>query len=340
MNDKSKTIENLVTERNQAKFIFTAGPASLLPENLAGLRPCFGRGDGDYDAVELDVLTRLKAMSGHQNIARMQGSASLALEVSALNFLYGRVLVINTGYYSERLTWLAESAQRRTGEIKSVTTVGWKEMASITGQYDWVVACYTETSCGLKLPIESLKALSTKLKARLMLDATASIGLETGHEQADVIAYSSCKGLFGLTGAAFIAFNEMPTIEQDSFYLSLVSHLEKKMTGPYHAIASLYEVLKRHDNFKAAVFENKRIFCEKFLNEKSPETNLPLTHQPVLCTWVEGEITSSDPRAVLYKPRGNQGGCVVCHLGEVHLERQAHGQILDSLQLTAPLTAR
>lgn len=335
MHDKSKTIENFVAERNQSKFIFTAGPASLLPENLTGLRPSFGRGDGDYDGVELDVLDRLKAMSGHQKIVRLQGSASLALEISALNFLYGRVLVIHTGYYSERLTWLAESAQRRTGEIKSVTTVGWKERASITGQYDWVVACYTETSCGLKLPIESLKALSTTLKARLMLDATASIGLETGHEQADVIAYSSCKGLFGLTGAAFIAFNEMPTIEQDSFYLSLASHLEKKMTGPYHAIASLYEVLKRHDDFQAAVFENKRIFCEKFLKNTKSKTSIPASYQPALCTWVSGEITSLDPRAVLYKPRGNQGGSVVCHLGEVHLERQAHGQILDSLQLIA-----
>ena len=168
MNDKSKTIENFVAERNQSKFIFTAGPASLLPENLIGLRPSFGRGDRDYDVVEQDVLDRLKVMSGHQQIARMQGSASLALEVASLNFLYGRVLVIHTGYYSERLQWLAESAQRRIGEIRSVTSVDWKDLASVDGEFDWVFACYTETSCGLKLPIESLKALSMKLDAKLM----------------------------------------------------------------------------------------------------------------------------------------------------------------------------
>jgi len=333
MNDKSKTIESFVADRNQSKFIFTAGPASLLPENLTGLRPSFGRGDCDYDAVEQDVLDRLKRMSGHQKIARMQGSASLALEIAALNFLHGRVLVIHTGYYSERLQWLAESSQRRIAEIKSVTTVDWKDMATVTGQFDWVIACYTETSCGLKLPIESLKALSISLNAKLMLDATASIGLESGHEQADVIVYSSCKGLFGLTGAAFITFNEVPAIEVDSFYLSLTSHLEKKMTGPYHAIASLYEVLKRHDDFKASVFENKRIFSEKFLKNTDTQTLIPSSHQPALCTWVSGEITSSDPRAVLYKPRGNQGGSVVCHLGEAHLERQAQGQILEVLEL-------
>ena len=131
----------------------------------------------------------------------------------------------------------------------------------------------------------------------------------------------------------FIAFNELPSIDVDSFYLSLTSHLEKKMTGPYHAIASLYEVLKRHDDFKASVFENKRIFCEKFLKSTDSQINIPMSHQPALCTWVSGEIISSDPRAVLYKPRGNQGGSVVCHLGEVHLERHAQGQILDVLEL-------
>ena len=50
-----------------------------------------------------------------------------------------------------------------------------------------------------------------------MLDATASIGLETNHNYADVIGYSSCKGLFGLTGAAFIAYNEPPQNEINSF---------------------------------------------------------------------------------------------------------------------------
>jgi 2-aminoethylphosphonate-pyruvate transaminase len=329
VNDKSQTIENLVAERNQAKLLFTAGPASLLPENLTGLRPCFGRGDEDYARVELQVLDSLKAMTGHRQIARMQGSASLALEIAALNFLYGRVLVVSTGYYSDRLKWLAESAQRRTGEISFVAALDWSEMESVSGQFDWIVACYTETSCALKLPIESLLTLRNRLGARLMLDATASIGLESGHEIADVIAYSSCKGLFGLTGAAFIAFNEKPTAEPDSLYLNLETHLEKRVTGPYHAIASLLDVLPRHGDFKAAVIENTRIFMGKMASRLS----IPGSHQPALCTRVDGEIVSADPRAVLYKPRGNQGGSVVCHLGEAHLERQARGEILDVLQL-------
>ena len=48
----------------------------------------------------------------------------------------------------------------------------------------------------MKLPIEKLKT-SKRLKSKLMLDATASVGLEDNHDLADVIGFSSCKGLFG-----------------------------------------------------------------------------------------------------------------------------------------------
>ena len=39
-------------------------------------------------------------------------------------------------------------------------------------------------------------------KANLFLDTTGSIGLEEGHELADLVAFSSCKGLLGLTGGS------------------------------------------------------------------------------------------------------------------------------------------
>ena len=84
------SIKNFVANQNNSKKIFTAGPASLLEENLLGLRPCFGRGDTDYNKIENYVLKKLKNMSKHKYIARMQGSGSLALEIVASNFLYGK----------------------------------------------------------------------------------------------------------------------------------------------------------------------------------------------------------------------------------------------------------
>jgi 2-aminoethylphosphonate-pyruvate transaminase len=273
------------------------------------------------------------AMTGHTRIARMQGSASLALEIMALNFLFGRVLIVSTGYYSNRLQQLAESAMRRSGHIKEVSNAPWQELDNLTGPYDWVWACPTETSVGLKMPLPALAKLASDLKAKLMLDATASIGLETGHDVADVIGYSSCKGLFGLTGASFIAFRADPDHEADSFYLNLSSHLNKTMTGPYHAIASLAEVLPRHADFRAAVVINK----ERFTREMADHLTAPPENQPLLCTHVRCRITSSDPRVVLYVPRNDRGGSVVCHLGEVHLGGNAEASILEALRVERDL---
>lgn len=322
-----KTITQFVSDSNLDKKLFTAGPASLLDENLSGLMPCFGRGDDAYLNIENQVLSDLKKMTGHSKIARLQGSASLALEIMTLNFLYGRVLVVNTGYYSERMFRLSKDAMTYKN-ITEINSVAWKDISNVTDNYDWIIACPTETSCGLKLPINDLFNMAQNCDAKLMLDATASIGLENGHELADVIAYSSCKGLFGLTGAAFIAFNELPNFNPDSFYLDLASHMDRKMTGPYHAIASLSGVLRNHRSFREAVVINKSVFLEKM----KKYITLPMKNQPLLCTKVSCEIFSKDPKAILYKPRTQDPGSVVCHLGEVHLKEKAEAKILDVLE--------
>lgn len=327
---RNKTIKQFVEERNKSKILFTAGPASLLAENIIGLRPCFGRNDKDYDQVENRVLTKLKKLSGHDQIARMQGSASLALEIMSLNFLYGNILIISTGYYSDRILSLARSAKRRTNQIKKISVIDWKKINSISKNFDWVWACSTETSCGLKLPIKMLATMCKKLKSKLMLDATGSFGLEPDHDLADVIAFSSCKGLFGLTGASFICFNERPKVQVDSFYLDINSHLRKLMTGPYHAISSLDNVLLKHSVLKSSVLINKIKFQKKMLNW----ITIPLIYQPLLCTHVKFKIKSSDnKKVILYKPRNDLGGSVVCHLGEVHRSNSAKGKILDYLNI-------
>lgn len=327
---KMYSIDEFVKARNAEKVLFTAGPAALLSENITGLRPCFGRDDDDYLAVESRVMNALRRISGHQNVARMQGSASLALEIMALNYLFGRVLIVDSGYYSQRLNWLACSSMRQSAQIKEILITNWNDLENLEGKFDWIFACYTETSCGLKIPIESLRSAADRHCSKLMLDATASIGLESNHELADVIAYSSCKGLFGLTGAAFIAFNDAPTVEVDSFYMNLKNHIDKLMTGPYHTIASLDHVLEKHEAFRMAVMENKKRFSKDMENYLT----LPELNQPLLCTHVRCTIATNDERAILYRPRSDAAGSVVCHLGEVHLGSKANGDILSALEIS------
>lgn len=327
--NKNKSISAFVSGRNSAKHLFTPGPASLLAENITGLRPCFGRGDSDYQAVHTRVLELLKDMSGHERLVALQGSASLALEIMAYNFLAGKVLVVSTGYYSDRLGQIAGMVKETTGLIEDVAVVDWQDIESLQGKFDWVLACPTETSIGFKLPIEWLSMQADRLQAKLMLDATASIGLENGHEMADALAYSSCKGLFGLTGAAFIAYNDLPLNGVNSFYLDLQNHIDKKMTGPYHAVASLLDVLPRHADFREAVVINKKRFCTVMKDYLVYED----THQPLLCTFVNAKLRGKSDQDILYQSRAKTDGQVVSHLGEVHLGKSAAGEILDSLLL-------
>ena len=48
------------------------------------------------------------------------GSGSLALEIVASNFLYGNLLIVDTGYYSDRLALLAKNAKKSFNKIKKI----------------------------------------------------------------------------------------------------------------------------------------------------------------------------------------------------------------------------
>jgi 2-aminoethylphosphonate-pyruvate transaminase len=169
------------------------------------------------------------------------------------------------------------------------------------------MGCPVETSVGLKIPISKFNKLKKRCKAKLALDATASIGLEKDHDYADVLGYSSCKGLFGLTGAAFVAFNSSPNNKINQFNLNINNHLEKKMTGPYHSICSLNDVLKNHSDFKYAVVANKRFFLKKMQHYLS----YSISEQPNLCTLINKKIIKKDQKTILYQSRADIPGSVV-----------------------------
>ena len=319
MNDLKKKISIY----NQSKILFTPGPSSLSYENLYNIKPCFGRGDEEYLRLENKVLNKIKNISGHDKIVRLQGSASLALEIMIYNFIFGKVLIIATGFYSERLRDMATFASKKFKNIKKVEYVDFKSVESVKNNYDWIMACPVETSTGFKIPIETLYKLKRKFNSKLALDATASIGLEKDHHFSEVSAFSSCKGLFGLTGAAFLTYNNSPQNEINSFYLNLKNHFEKKMTGPYHVIYSLSEILNNYQDFLYSVKVNKK----RFMKTMNKYLLYPKSHQPLLCTYVNKQIKRKNDKVVLYQTRAKIKGSVVCHLGEVHLKRKSKGDI-------------
>ena len=323
------SVKKFVDNKNLKKKLFTPGPASLLYENITSIEPCFGRGDYQYEKIENNVLRKLKKISNHKNIARMQGSASFALEVMINNFIYGKLLIIKTGIYSDRLLSMSIACKTNFKNIKKIDYIDYQKIDGVSNKYDWVMGCPVETSVGLKIPILKLNKLKKRCKAKLALDATASIGLEKDHGFADVLAYSSCKGLFGLTGGAFVAFNSFPNNMINQFNMNIHNHLNKKMTGPYHAICSLNDVLKNYNDFRYSVVANKKFFLKKMWQFLTYD----IDEQPNLCTLINKKVIKKDKKTILYQSRADISGSVVCHLGEAHLKRKAKGKIINSIKV-------
>ena len=295
-----------ITQKNNRKLMLTPGPAVVLYENLQYLKPLFGRGDDEYASMSESVINWIKGLSGQDEVVSMQGSATLALELAAHSFVSGKILLVSTGYYSDRLKKLLPNGCE-------LTICKYEELDSIKGNFDWVLCAYTETSVAFKVDLESVKNKANECKAKLYVDATGSIGLEDNHQLADVMAFSSCKGLFGLTGAGFVAYkSDLNPKDLDTFYFNLNTHKNKMTTGPYHAIASLYGIIEKHNIFKQRVVNSKNTILEKY-KDIVRESN-----QPLLCTYLEGEVAPNDDSIVLYSPRSELSGSVICHFGEIH----------------------
>ena len=330
MNQNKFLAKRAASRANRSKYLFTPGPASLTAENLYNLGPAFGRGDNEYLRIETAVLGWLSELSGQPKVARVQGSATLAIEVALQNFVTGNVLLMESGYYSDRIAGML--SHRPDIRLKILNR---SSILDHNFKCDWVIACPTETSTAYLTPIIEIKELADKVGAQLFLDATGSIGLEIGHELGDVVCFSSCKGLFGLTGASFIAFKSTPTRYPSEFSLSLETYLEKKTTGPYHAIQSLYANICRHSDMQNSVKINKSRILKMV-----PEMLVhPIHNQPLLCTAVNAEITTTDSKVVLYQPRSDNPFSIACHIGEVHLGSRAKGNILNRISFI-PLEVR
>ena len=84
------------------------------------------------------------------------------------------------------------------------------------------------------------------------------------------------------------------------------------ITGPYHAIASLYGVMNKHDILKKRVIKSKKTILDKY--HKIVRSD----NQPLLCTYLEGKVKGNDDNIVLYSPRSKLSGSVICHFGEIH----------------------
>ncbi|MBX9950515.1 MAG: adenylyltransferase/cytidyltransferase family protein [Candidatus Obscuribacterales bacterium] len=328
-----RAIAAAVGQLNRERLFLTPGPGNLHAANLQDLRPAFTRGDQHYQDVAAKVLNAVKAVSGHDHIAAMQGSATTAIEVAMSNWLSGNVLVVISGYYSQRLLHMVE--RKKSLELKSVSYATYDEFMHDPDRFqntDWILFAYTETADAFLAEIKQMRKNADLLKANLMVDATGSINLEDDHDLGDIVMFSSCKGLGGLTGAGFITFNKSMLSRRNNkdcdFILDIETYLDKKTTPPAHALQSLSSLSEHFDAQKKKVREGKAKFIDLYKPYLVRKTN-----QPALSTKVKGANIEIPEWMIAYQPRTIQPGeQVVCHLFEQCFTEVQVGKVYEKLQ--------
>jgi cytidyltransferase-like protein len=327
---RERALAAIVQKRNSERPVLTPGPCNLHPENLLDLNPGFSR-DPEYQSMEKAVLERIGRLAGKEQVVTLQGSATTAIEVATTNFLSGNVVAITSGYYSQRIVDLIER-KKDSLRLESFKTISYEAIQEVGAPTDWIVAVYTETADAFLLDILKLKEMAQRCGAKLMIDATGSINLEQHHDVADVLMFSSCKGLGGLTGAGFIAFDQTMLNYINSgrkeFILDLDTYISKKTTSPVHAISSLKSVSLRFEELSNRVKESKQRFVSMFEERLHRKTN-----QPQLCTKINGRMNLPES-ALVYEPRTiNTGEQVICHLFDQYPSNRAIGELYEAIQI-------
>jgi len=306
---RKKSAEILFSRKSFLRRMLTPGPGAVPFESVELIGPAFGRGDKEFQKIYDNSIQWLKKQSGQDKVIPLQGSATLSIELGLHTFVYGSVLIIADGVYGKRLQELLPQGIKMT----VITSAELTDVIQSRKSFDWIVTPYTETSIGYKHDIKDLKHAKDLLNAKLFLDATASIGLERDHKVADVCCFSSCKGLFGITGASFITHKSNLKIRKSNlFYFNYETHLNKLITGPYHQLCSIYGVSKVHFHLVQSVKNSKNGISEIF----TPYAK-PLRNQPLLCTHIKESVIGRE-NVVLYQPRQSVEGSIICHLGDIY----------------------
>ncbi len=330
---RDRAIYAIIQKRNSERPMLTPGPGNLHPECLLDLQPFFSR-DDRYEKLEAIVLERVTKLTGKDSVTTLQGSATTAIEVATSSFLSGNVVVITSGFYSQRMFDMLQK-KRDCLRLDSLSAVTYEDALKnrVPNKADWIVSAYTETADAFLVDLPCIAQLAEQLGAKLMLDATGSINLEQNHEVADVLMFSSCKGLGGLAGAGFIAYDRAMLDRLDDrpkeFILDLMTYIERRTTPPVHAISSLYALSQNFQRLGERVRLSKQCFIDRFMDRLIHRKE----NQPALCTMISGSLVLPES-VVAYHPRNKTGETqVVCHLFDQFPSRTEIGELYESFRL-------
>ena len=291
------------------KITFCPGPGAFIPEWINNQKEYFGRGDDEYKKIKNKTFEWLKKITGKNEIVSIAGSGSTAAIISFNAFLSGKILIVKTGYYSDR--WYNHLKHKG---YKKISYIEYEKLNSLKESFDWIIFVYVETARCKKFDIDKINFLKKKLNSKLLLDATASIGLEKKHSTSDVMFFSSCKGLFGPTGLGFIAYDRKIKINKSKdFWLNIETHKNAKYTLGYNCMASLFKISKKHNYYK-----KKIIYASMILKKYKL-----LKNEPIIGCALKYKLKNKKIKnTIFYIPREKTLHDVIFFLGLIKLNKK------------------
>lgn len=308
------------------RITFCPGPGAVIPEWSEGQTELFGRGDNYYNSVKKKVLTWIKKISKQNNVIPIAGSGTTAAILAFNTFLTGKVCIIKTGYYSDR--WY--NYIKKTKLVKKIKYLTLQNLNNQKTKFNWIIFVYVETASCRKYDIKKVFMIKKKTKSKLMVDATASIGLENYHNLADVIFFSSCKGLFGPTGLGFVAHkSQAKKIRSKDFWYDYETHEKSKYTQGYNCLAALEKISSKHSKFK-----RKLMFARNFMKKYTKAE----VHSPNIGIRMKKKINRKrvSNNILLYTPRKKTKYDTIFFLGIIkfsksQIKKHLKSQIINNL---------
>ena len=198
-------------ERRQ-QVLFNPGPVNLDPAihaNLFNVELCHR--EPQFDVLAESIRSRLRARLGFDGdsfeLSLLHGSGTLAVDAALASLVRGRVVVVNNGFYCQRLIDTLsgfEDTATIDHQLGLGAPVRLEELAALLHRErpDWLAVVHHETTTGLLNPLDQIAQLCTAEGVRLFVDAVSSLGAHPIDPRTDVVCFNSSKCLESLPGIA------------------------------------------------------------------------------------------------------------------------------------------
>ena len=201
---------------SERTLLMIPGPIELDPEVLRAMaRPQLGHMDPLVVAAFARVLVRSRdvflAPAGQPFV--VAGSGTLAMELAVANLVDpgDRAVVVNTGYFSDRMGAILERLGAQVEHVRAplgaVPDLAAVERALTGGATKVVTITHVDTSTAVRAPVAALARLAREHGALVVVDGVCAVGgEELRHDDwgVDVCLTASQKALGGPPGLAVV----------------------------------------------------------------------------------------------------------------------------------------